>query len=42
MFCIVNHRYWRRHLIKIWNVKRLETKCVHTVKNLIMGETESW
>ena len=41
MFCIVNDRYWKKHLIKIWNVKRLESKCVHTVENLIMGEIES-
>lgn len=42
MFCIVNNRYWRKYLIKIWNVKRLERKCVHTVDNLTMGEIESW
>lgn len=42
MFCIVNNRYWRKYLTKIWNVKRLERKCVHTVDNLTMGEIESW
>lgn len=41
MYCIVNDKHWMKHLIKIWYVKGLERKYVHTVESLIMGEIES-